>query len=218
MNYLAILLISTTILISCGKENKKSKNNHYSNAASIPSTEGMQVVEGSYRAILRPINNQLSGFLPSGVAEIKIIGNKVQVKTLLDDDARVTHVQSIHMGTTCPTSEQDLNRDGLIDVKEAMRVTGEVFIPLDGDLDSAEEGAGVYPLGGNYTYVENTSLSKMATDAKDRTGFNLKLVGRVVLIHGVDGATDLPETVASLGHLTRQASIPIACGILQKEK
>lgn len=209
-----LILLSASLLISCGKDDKSSSSN--SGIIRTPAFEE-QAAEGSYRAILRPFNNHLSGFLPSGVAEIKISGDSVQVKTLLDDDARVVHMQSIHQGTVCPGIINDTNKDGLIDVAEAEVASGKVFISLDGNLNSEEEGAGLYPFGGDFTYVENASLSKFESDAKARTGQGLNLSGRVVLIHGVNGATKMPDSVATKGTMTRQASVPIACGILKRE-
>lgn len=214
-NTIPFILISASLLMACGKDGGGGKS--VSGISRNPALEE-QKAEGSYRAILRPLNNHLSGFLPSGVAEINILGDSVQVKTLLDDDARVNHLQSIHMGTVCPTIEHDLNKDGLIDIVEAKKASGEVFIPLDADLNSEAEGAGLYPLGDSFTYIENASLSKLESDAKSRTGQSLKLAGRVVLIHGVNGGTIMPETVATQGSMTRQASVPIACGILRREK
>lgn len=212
---LSFILLSTSLLLSCGKSGESGglKNS----IARNPALEG-QRDEGSYRAILRPMNNQLSGFLPSGVAEITIAQDNVQVKTLLDDDARVIHIQSVHQGTVCPTSRHDKNNDGLVDVAEVAAAAGEVLFPLDSNLNSEAEGAGLYPLGGAFTYVENASLAKLASDTKARTGEDLNLSGRVVLIHGVSGATKMPETVATKGTYSRQASIPIACGILQRIK
>lgn len=209
-----LILLSALLLISCGKDDKSSSSN--SGVIRTPALEE-QAAEGSYRAILRPFNNHLSGFLPSGVAEIKISGDNVQIKTLLDDDARVVHMQSIHQGTVCPAIKNDTNKDGLIDVAEAEVASGKVFISLDGNLNSEEEGAGLYPFGGDFTYVENASLSKFESDAKARTGQGLNLSGRVVLIHGVNGATKMPDSVATKGTMTRQASVPIACGILKRE-
>lgn len=213
-NSIPLIILTTSLLLSCGKGEKSSKSN--TAVIRTPALEE-QAAEGSYRAILRPFNNHLSGFLPTGVAEIKISGDSVQVKTLLDDDARVVHIQSIHQGTACPTILNDTNKDGLIDVAEAIAISGKVFISLDGNLNSEEEGAGLYPFGGDFTYVENASLSKLESDAKTRTGQGLNLSGRVVLIHGVNGATQMPDSVATLGIMSRQASIPIACGILKRE-
>lgn len=206
---LLLLSLSILILASCGGKDGGG-------GSSPSSTIQEQVAEGSYRAVVRPLNNSLSGFIPSGFAEIKITGNDVSVKTLLDDDARVAHMQSIHVGTQCPTMAHDANKDGLIDAVEMKAVTGEVLIPLDSDINSDELGAGVYPVGRNFTYLENAELGQLEADVRARTGQNLNLGGRVVIMHGVDAKTNMPATVATVNGMTPQASVPIACGIIQR--
>jgi hypothetical protein len=200
-------------ITSCGKKSGDE-------GIASPNSPGPeeQDAQGIYKAVLRPLNNQLSGFLPSGSAEIRIEGDRVVVKTLLDDDARVPHLQSIHQGIRCPESSDDKNNDGLIDMEEAYRAAGDVFIPLDADLSSGQAGEGIYPVGSGFTYAETTSLSKLERDAKSRTGQNLNLAGRVVLIHGVEGSTQIPTSVRSGNSLTTQASIPIGCGILKRRQ
>lgn len=206
-----ISLITLSVLISCGNNSSGDSNSKTENSIQE------QTTEGSYRAILRPINSSLSGFLPSGVAEIDIEGDTIKVVTLLDDDARVYHMQHIQMGTRCPTGNDDTNGDGLMDIKETYAATSGPFIPLDSNLNSAPEGAGVFPMGGGYTYTRSASVSKLEEDVKAQFNQNLNLGGRVVVIHGVASGTKMPTTVATINGMTPQASIPIACGVLQRE-
>lgn len=72
-------------------------------------------VDGVYHAHLRPLNPHASGFLPHGGATFKVAGDGLTVKTYLDDDSAVTHRQSVHVGSACPTSAHDSNHDGFID-------------------------------------------------------------------------------------------------------
>lgn len=197
------------LLVSCGKDGGSKSSNHGSEIQE-------QIAEGSYRAILRPYNNSLSGFLPTGKAEIKIENDMVSVKTYLDDDARVSHMQSIHTGTRCPNISDDKNADGIVDIIESYAVAGSVLIPLDANINSEEEGADIYPTGGGFTYEEKASLSKLESDVKAHRKQFLNLNGRVVLIHGVAAETNMPETVATKDGMSRQLSVPIACGILQR--
>jgi hypothetical protein len=208
---LVLAFAVSTLLVSCGK----GKNGGSKSQKAVALKE--QVSEGNYRAILRSLNNSLSGFIPTGVAEISITQDEAKVMTLLDDDARVTHLQSIHVGTRCPELRDDRNKDGLIDIKEAYAVVGKVLIPLDGDLSSAEEGANLYPVGSGFTYSEAVSLSELETDVRSRLKQNLNLAGRVILMHGVNGGTPLPETVQTMGTMLKQASIPIVCGVIARE-
>ena len=206
-----MLTLSLSLIFSCGKDGGSS-----SSSPNINSTVQEQTAEGTYRAILRPMNNSISGFLPTGLAEIKIEGDDAKIKTLLDDDARVTHLQSIQMGTRCPNASDDTNGDGVIDIEESYRASGEVFIPLDGDLNSAEKGAGIYPIGRGFTYLKSAELTSLQADTSMRTQQNLNLGGRVVLIHGTDSTASLPASVATREGLTAQASVPVACGIIQR--
>jgi hypothetical protein len=205
-----LIFISLPFFFSCG-------NDKNSSASSFPSPELLeQDSEGTYRTILRPLNNHLSGYIPSGTAEINISENSVLVTTLLDDDAKVVHLQSVHRGTRCPNLGDDLNGDGVIDIFEATKASGDVLIPLDRNLNSAPLGANIYPTGSGFTYKEKAALSNLELDVRERTAENLNLSGRVVLIHGVSPSTRLPETVKSTGFQTPQSSIPIVCGILKR--
>jgi hypothetical protein len=209
--FFSLFSLASLFVVSCGKH-QEGRN---TSSPKLPQIEE-QEIQGTYKAILRPLNNHLSGFIPTGSAEINIGGDRVVIKTLLDDDASVTHLQNIHLGTRCPDSSDDKNNDGLIDRDEAYRVVGDIFIPLDADLSSATEGQGIYPIGSSFTYVEATSLSALKRDTRGRTGQNLHLSGRVILIHGVADSTQLPSTVKDKNGLSPQASIPIGCGILKR--
>lgn len=205
------LLASLTLVTACGN----GGGGGGSTAGQITPALEEQSADGKYRAILRPFNNSLSGFLPSGFAEISIVGDSMQVKTLLDDDARVPHLQSIHMGTRCPTISDDTNGDGLVDIEESYRASGEVLIPLDNNLESLDQNT-VYPMGGGFTYTKAARTSVVEADTRARFNQNLNLGGRVVIIHGVAGGTTVPSTFATRDGLTPQASAPIVCGVLQR--
>lgn len=209
------VLLTLVFLASCGKSDG---GNGGGKLRSLNNIEAKLIDEGSYRALLRPFNNHLNGFLPSGIAEIEVRGDQITVKTLLDDDGRVMHMQSVHMGNRCPiTARDDQNGDTYVDIKEMEAITGPVLFPLDGNLNSHEEGAGQYPMGRGFTYIKTASLSKLAGDVKSRSGQNLNLEGRVIVIHGVDPRTKLPDTFATRDGLTPQAAAPIVCGIIKRE-
>jgi len=195
-------------LLSCGK------NNDGSSSLKSESIEE-QKSDGYYRAIMRPLNNHLSGFIPSGFVEININENLFEVRAMLDDDAKVIHIQSIQEGSRCPGEKDDNNKDGIIDFEEAQLVSGKTFISLDHDLHSESE-QDKFPLGGSYTYLEKAELERLEQETKQRTKQNLNLSGRVVLIHGVANRTQMPPTVSPKEGFTPQASVPIVCGILKR--
>lgn len=215
-------------LVSCGGDSGGSSNNNHNNGATNPGPneerEEIQEVEGTYKAILRPYNFNLSGFIPNGVTDIKISGDDIQVSSWLDDSANVTHMQNIHVGTKCPEPEHDTNKDGYVDMMESMNVSGKILIPLDSDI-SAQEIGGVYPKG-NFTYFQKVSLAEMMNDlqqldpnpadhtAKLATNNALNLAGRVIIVMGAKKT--LPGTVSSFNGQAKELSVPIACGIIER--
>jgi hypothetical protein len=205
--FLSLLIV---LFASCGKDG---------DGGSGSSSEGRieeQQAQGNYRAIMRPMNNSLSGFLPTGAAEIAIKDDNVKVKTYLDDDAKVPHKQTIHTGTRCPVDSDDKNSDGIIDINEAYEVVGGPLIALDADINSLVDGEGVYPMGSAYTYQQSASLAKLESDVRAAVGQNLNLGGRVVLFHGVNNATNMPESVTTRDEMRPQESVPIVCGIIER--
>lgn len=125
------------------------------------------------------------------------------------------HIQSIHLGNRCPEINDDTNSDGLIDINEATLASGEVYIPLDGDLNSATLGQQIYPMGGGYTYSEKASLKRISQDLRSRN-LSVQFANKVVLIHGTYKKNDLPTTIATNGISPVEKSLPIACGVLRK--
>jgi hypothetical protein len=207
--YFPIFTVLSLIISSCGKDNKSSQKN-----TSQEFEE--QQTQGLYRAILRPLNNHLSGFLPTGKAIVEIDKEQIQISTHLDDDAKVLHIQSIQNGTRCPSLNDDTNQDGILDIEEATAVAGEVLIHLDGSLDGGPEGDGLYPWGSGFFYKKRADLPVIENEIRLRTKKNLALADRVVMIYGVSKNTPLPETVATRSQLPKDSSIPVVCGVLTK--
>lgn len=217
---LAVLCLLT--LASCGGSGGGS-----SSSGDEDERQEMQESEGKYKAIIRPVNITIAGWTPSAVTDIKITGDMVEVSGWMDDSAAVTHMQSIHVGTKCPEMEHDANKDGYVDFNETLKVSKRVLIPLDGNLNSQTEGAMIYP-NGNYTYFQKASLADMMNDltqadldrndhvAKLSAGEGLNLEGRVIVVMGVAANRTLPATVSTINGQTPQASIPIACGVIQR--
>lgn len=182
--------------------------------------------DGVFHAHLRPTNPHSSGFLPHGGATFSIDGDKLVVKTYLDDDGSVTHRQSVHSGTRCPGPSDDMNGDGFIDYQEALRVAGPVLIPLDADLSSQDKGADVYPRGTGFSYTETVSRALLMEDiwgpdsnpsdeiAHLSRGSALKLVGRIVLVHGTNANSSLPSSIAGRGSEAANLSLPVVCGVI----
>lgn len=217
---LAVLCLLT--LASCGGSGGGS-----SSSSEEDERQEMQETEGKYKAIIRPVNITIAGWTPSAVTDIKVTGDEVEISGWMDDSAAVTHIQSIHVGTKCPEMEHDANKDGFVDINEALKVSKRVLIPLDANLNSQDEGANVYPKG-NYTYYQKASLASLMNDltiadpngadhvAKLGAGEGLNLDGRVIIVTGVAANRALPASVSTLPGQTPQTSIPIGCGVIKR--
>jgi hypothetical protein len=211
-------------LISCGKSSSGSGQKM------SPPQEQQDMVQsvGEFRALLRPYNIPVSGWIPSGVAEISIQDNEIEVKSLMDDAANTVHLQNIYLGTSCPTMSADTNSDGFIDAVETTRVLKGVILPLDGDLSSQSEGSMDQPKGAAYTYLRKANLSDTLEDLwkadenpndhfiKLKSGLGLGIEGRVIIVHGAAVNRKFPSTVAGFSGMTVQQSMPIACGVIEK--
>lgn len=141
------------------------------------------------------------------------------------------HAQHVHAAPSCPSSADDANGDGFVDVLEGLPRYGAILVPLDGDLSTQAGGASGYPTAtvtGSLAYSRTTSLSALLADLRapdpDPTDPVVKLVGgeplaldgRTVVLHGVATGTMLPGTVASLGAAPATATLPVACGDLRR--
>jgi hypothetical protein len=187
----------------------------------------MQVTEGTYKAILRPYNFNVAGWIPNGMTDIKIVANQIEVNSWLDDSANVIHMQNIHLGRQCPNAGHDLNQDGFVDFDESIQIANKILIPLDSDLNTQLAGLNIYPKG-NFSYFQSASLETMMSDlvaadqdpsdlnAKLGPNESLNLEGKVIIVTGTAANRGLPETVSAISNQTRELSIPIACGVIER--
>ncbi len=202
---LIFLLILLSVL-SCG--NSSSGGSH----SSIEKQQEEQITpsgDKTYLATLRPLNNTVSGFIPSGQTEVRYIGQIIQVKTQLEDDASVVHIQNLHNGSACPTMSDDTNGDGYIDEVEMLESTQDILFPMDSNLSSLTEGN--FLRGGPFIYSNSVKYSVLMNELQKDS---LNLEGRVVVVHGVYASANLPSTVATTNGRAINLSLPMACGVL----
>lgn len=209
-----LLLVS-----SCGKSSGGSGRQV------VNSIEKEEIVmkEGKYVAFLRPINSTVNGFIPFGRAELSLQENVLNVTTYLDDDQRVMHMQNIFSASKCPTTADDVNKDGIIDIKEAHKALGRILLPLDNDISSRKEGEGQYPKGPSFTYNKKANWSDIVKDLQIPYGDDyfllkedsLSLENRVILVQGTSASGHLPNTVATVDNLEPHVSVPISCGVIR---
>jgi hypothetical protein len=133
----------------------------------------------------------------------------------------------VFSGAACPAPGADTNEDGWIDIVEARAVFGDGLVPLDGDLRSQAGGSDVLPLADDRGIVDfggEAELDALLADlhgsdpdpgdllGKLKPEEELDLEDRTFVLLGAPSAVVLPSTVASVPELTRNESLPIACG------
>jgi hypothetical protein len=203
-----LLLPLIILLISCGNNNASKQK-----AGAAIFQEDTLPVEGKYRLMLRPINTHVSKIV-SGNADFEARGDDLSINLYLDDAPDTSHFQTIHMGNECPL-QNDENGDGLIDINEVSARSGEILLALNDKVDPAIGFQGVFPSGNSYSYEKRVSILKLEESLASE-GREFKLAGKVVLIFGAPSTIELPASVATLPESSPQASLPIACGIIER--
>ena len=77
--------------------------------------------EGSYVAVMEAMNQGVGGAISSTVSINKEGQRIIGYVRFNGGHPRVSHQQRVHVGTRCPTKEDDTNNDGYVDINEALR-------------------------------------------------------------------------------------------------
>jgi hypothetical protein len=181
----------------------------------------------AYVAKLHPQNTKVTGLKTTGEAKFSLSGDAlaitIKVEKLPPD---IMHLQHFHgfkdnRDASCPPEAADKNGDGIIDLIETEPASGTTMVPFHDDPVSMEIVRDTYPKAsadGSYDYEETVSLKNLSgAFAKAFDDKELDLERRVVFIHGVLPTTKLPESVATLGTIPAQVTLPIACGKIERE-
>jgi hypothetical protein len=179
-----------------------------------------------YVAKLAPMNSKVAGTAASGEARFTVNGDNltidISVKGVPPD---MVHWQHFHgfkdnRSASCPTAKADANHDGIVDLIETEPTSGTTMVPFDSNPVAMDIAHGTYPKAsaqGMYHYNQTVSLKALdAAFAKAFSDRKLDLDQRVVFIHGVPSETKLPKSVASLGPIPAQVTLPIACGKIER--
>lgn len=190
--------------------------------ASIAATPAHAV----YVAHLHAMNTGVTHTPTTGEARFTVAGDQLTIDVKVQHaPPGVVHWQHFHgfkdgQQATCPAASADANHDGIVDLIETGKASGTTMVPFITDPASMDVAHGTYPTAdaqGNYRYHETVSLKALdAAFAKAFPGQQLDLAKRVVYIHGVAADTKLPASVASLGPIPAQVTLPIACGQIER--
>lgn len=181
--------------------------------------------QAEYTAHIHAMNATTAGSKAEGVAHFRIRGDELTIDiNMHGTPANTVHWQHFHgfkdgSPASCPTATADANSDGIVDLMETGKASGTTMVPFIGKPASMDVAHGSYPTAdanGDYHYHATVSLKALkAAFAKAFPGQSLDLAKRVIYIHGVPASTSLPDTVASLGPIPAQTTIPIACGKIE---
>ncbi|SDI87310.1 hypothetical protein SAMN04488693_12911 [Arthrobacter subterraneus] len=178
---------------------------------------------GSYSTTLNQLNN--SG--ASGTAWVEVNGTQatvtVQTSGLAQTfmDAPYPHVQHIHVGAqgTCPTMADDANGDGVLSTMEGHPAYGMIGTTLSLEGSTGPEAGTdikVAPSGSSFTYERTFELNQETQDS-------LANGTAVVVVHGLDPATQPAAATETMSELPGAESLPLAatapalCGPLQMQ-
>ncbi len=200
--------------------------------AMIAAPVGAQAADASkaaptaYVAHLKSMNDKVTGHDASGEARFTIAGDKltisIDMKGVPPDMEHWQHFHGFKDNTdaVCPTAAADANGDGIIDLIETGPAAGTTMVPFNADPVAMKIPDDTYPkasANGTYHYRKTVSLKAMTAAFTGAFGStNLDLDRRVVFVHGVPPATALPGSVASLGPIPAQVTLPIACGKIER--
>ena len=182
----------------------------------------------TYIATLHPLNSKVTGAQSTGEAKFSIAGDSLTIAVNAEKlPPSMVHLQHFHgfkddRDASCPTEVADANKDGIIDLIETETTSGTTMVPFHDDPVSMEIVRETYPKAnaeGTFQYKKTVSIKDLeAAFAKAFGDASLDLDRRVVFVHGVPEATTLPDSVASLGTIPAQVTLPIACGEIKRVK
>jgi hypothetical protein len=188
-----------------------------------------EVATARYQAELLPLNAATTGSEAKGQVSFVISGDQLTIRVNAEGvPPSMEHLQHFHGfatgdgDSTCPTAASDVNNDGAIDIHETEASAGETMVPFQGDPVGMQIVVDTYPVAnadGSYTYEKTVPLKALEDAFTGKyPGQTLDLERRVVFLHGVPPGTTLAASVASLGDIPAQVTIPIACGEIEKSK
>jgi hypothetical protein len=170
------------------------------------------------------MNSKATGHRTTGEARFTVKGDSLTISVKVKDVAPgLVHWQHFHgfkdnRDASCATPAADKNRDGIVDLIETEPASGTTMVPFIDDPVSMNVAEGTYPKAsadGTYEYRQTVLLEALtAAFSKAFDGAKLGLDRRVVLIHGTPNS--LPASVASLGPIPAQVTLPIACGTIER--
>ncbi|NJN18202.1 MAG: DUF4397 domain-containing protein [Oscillochloris sp.] len=188
----------------------------------LPAPQGGRI----YAASLAPLNQSVNIQPATGYATVTESADAVTFTTFATGVApEMMHVQHYHGFTDehaarCPTLDDDLNGDNIIDFSEALAVAGQVLVPLHADPLTLEHERASYPAANSNGFLDyQVTVDRDELEAALERNYDIEnpdYATGLVMIHGVSPETPLPDTVQSSADMSAQMTLPVACGTYQR--
>lgn len=220
-----------SLIGSCGDNGSKSSTGNQAQRQEEAAPVDGSNIDGHYQAKFITLNTQVNGTIPGSANFLRKEDRLFAFVRLFAGYPRAWHQQYVYTGSRCPTSNDDTNLDGFIDIAEAEAVVGKILIPMDSDISTQGSGRRFFPLGdlsGYYHYERITSFRRFLGDlqsddhdladdtVKLGAGEGLRISGKVFMALGVAETVMLPDTVATKEKRRPFQTLPIVCGVFGK--
>lgn len=178
-----------------------------------------------YTAEIVPLNAEATGYSAHGTADFRIQGDTMTITIeMFGTPANMQHWEHFHgfpdgKAAQIATMAQDANGDGLVDLLETEPVSGTTMVPFDDAPHHMDIPHDRYPeadADGHFKYTQTVPLDVLRANFKK--AFNtedLALDKRVIYVHGVPAAFNLPDSVAGeVAGYDAHVTLPIAVGAI----
>lgn len=232
----SLALIS--LAIGCGEKDKEKNNttspeNQTARAEETkePAPLDGSNIQGHYQAKFVTLNPHVNGTIPGSANFYREDQKIFAYVRLFAGGVKAWHMQNVYMGERCPTKDDDLNKDGFVDINEAEKVLGKIIIPLDSDISSQNSGKRFFPLAdlsGYYHYERISNFERFLKDLQEPDidlednivklppGEGLSIEGKTFMVQGIAETVTLPDTVATKENRRSFQTLPVACGVFEK--
>lgn len=219
------LALTLFVFVGCNDANKKKNISNDELETEMTEVKVERIV---YEADIVALNSEITGSETTGKATFVVEDGQMHVTIdVKGSPANMEHWQHFHgfedaSDATCATADSDANGDGIIDLMETETNSGTTMVPFNDLPAEMNIPTDTYPVAdkdGNYRYEATVPMDKLeATFAEHFGDTGIHLENRVLYIHGVPANKKLPKSVASLGDIPAQVTLPIACGKIMRVK
>lgn len=187
---------------------------------------GLNAVE-IYEAKLSSLNASKIGGEAKGEATLEVDGDKLTISIKMEGvPPNIEHWEHFHGFPDGREAEcvgaHDHGADGYVDLIETEHASGITMVPFNDDPAKMEIPTNTYPradANGRFMYKKVVELKELDKNFGEvYKGQKIALDKRVIYVHGVPEAHNLPKSVASLGPVPSHVTLPIACGKIVRIK